>query len=239
MVAPLRGRLVAWGGTLLFSVPIAMGIGHVPEKVLERRDEAHAVRVSSAIVKQPRADHTFSVVSEEVKERFFTIDSRELGHPSPEAIKEAFFRKEIPYGSIIYREAKRQGLQPELVAAVVEAESNFRPMLISEKNAAGLMQLVPTTGELMGASDLMNPADNIRAGTRYLRYLNKRYQGNQQMMLAAYNAGEGNVARYGGIPPFPETINYVRKVASSKAALQRRINLRIATAQQPYDHAVD
>src|SRR5438128_3301269 len=88
-----------------------------------------------------------------------------------ELAKEQFFRSEIPYGSIIYTEARKNNLPPELVAAVVSAESDFRPLLVSHKQARGLMQIVPETGRILGCDDPFNPAENVAAGTRYLRYL--------------------------------------------------------------------
>jgi soluble lytic murein transglycosylase-like protein len=145
-----------------------------------------------------------------------------------ERVKEEFFRTEIPYGSIIYDEAKRNNLAPELVAAIVKTESDFRPALRSHKNAMGLMQIVPSTGRLVGARDLLDPADNIRAGTRYLRYLNRRFGGDQTMILAAYNAGEGNIARFGGVPPFRETQQYLQKVAKTRQRYTERIASRLA-----------
>lgn len=128
-----------------------------------------------------------------------------------EVFREAYFRSEIPYGPIIYREARRNHLPPELVAAMVHTESNFRPTLVSNKSAQGLMQIVPETARLLGVADPFDPEENIRAGTRYFRYLLGRFE-NETMALAAYNAGEGNVARFGGIPPFSETQQYIAKV---------------------------
>jgi hypothetical protein len=145
--------------------------------------------------------------------RVFTID----------VAKEEFFRAHIPYGTVIYREARRRNLPPELVAAVVEAESDFRPRLVSGKDARGLMQIVPETGRLMGTEDLFNPEKNVEAGTKYLRYLFDRF-GDQRMALAAYNAGEGNVERFGGIPPFPETLNYVQRVARRSNEYRQKVN---------------
>ena len=129
-----------------------------------------------------------------------------------EAAKEQFFRTQVPFGSIIYNEAKKQNVPPELVAAVAHTESKFRPTARSHRGAMGLMQLVPKTGRWMGAQNLMNPAENIRAGTKYLAYLSDRFDGDQQKIIAAYNAGEGNVRRFGGVPPFRETRQYVAKV---------------------------
>lgn len=144
---------------------------------------------------------------------------------SLEIAKEQFFHSEVPFGPIIYREARRNNLSPELVAAVVEAESDFRPRLVSNKNAQGLMQIVPETGQLLGCANPFNPSDNIAAGAKYLRYLLDRF-GDQRMALAAYNAGEGTVERFGGIPPFPETLNYLQRVTHGTRAYRQRIHNR-------------
>lgn len=151
--------------------------------------------------------------------------------PSPlqiERVRQDFFRTQIPYGEIIYREAKRHGLEPELVAAVVQTESDFRPRLVSPKDAQGLMQVLPSTAELMGFRDPMDPVQNIRAGTRYLKYLTEEFA-DPTMVLAAYNAGPGRVRAHGAIPPFRETRNYVRKVEHAKKRFQRQIAERLAT----------
>src|SRR5438105_8713425 len=144
--------------------------------------------------------------------------------------KEEFFRSEVPFGSIIYREAIRNNLPPEFLAAVVEAESDFRPRLVSNKNAQGLMQLVPETGRLLGCDNPFNPADNVAAGTRYLRYLLDRFAGDQRLALAAYNAGEGTIERFGGVPPFPETVNYLQRVAYGTRSYKQRVQNRYVAA---------
>jgi soluble lytic murein transglycosylase-like protein len=141
-----------------------------------------------------------------------------------EAVKQAFFNKEVPFGSIIYQEAKKNDLPPELVAAVVHTESKFNPTARSHAGAVGLMQLVPRTGRWLGARDLTNPSQNIQAGAKYLRYLTDRFNGNTTKAIAAYNAGEGNVRRFGGIPPFKETRNYVQRVASFQQDLSERLD---------------
>lgn len=145
--------------------------------------------------------------------------------------KEEFFRTEVPFGSIIYREALKNDLPPELVAAVVESESDFRPLLVSNKNARGLMQIVPETGRLMGCDDPFDPRANVAAGTKYLRYLLKRF-GDERVALAAYNAGEGKVERLGGIPQYPETLDYLHRVASRTRSYRQRIQHRYASSLQ-------
>lgn len=145
-----------------------------------------------------------------------------------EQIKAQFFRKEVPFGSIIYNEAKKNDLPPELVAAVVHTESKFVPTARSQAGAVGLMQLVPRTGRWLGARDLTNPTQNITAGAKYLRYLTDRFDGDTRKAIAAYNAGEGNVRRFGGVPPFRETLQYVQRVASFQQDLGARVNSQIA-----------
>lgn len=145
-----------------------------------------------------------------------------------EKVRQDFFHKEVPFGSIIYREAKKNDLRPELVAAVVQAESRFKPTARSGAGAVGLMQLVPRTGRWMGARDLTNPVQNITAGTKYLKYLNERFDGNETKVIAAYNAGEGNVRRFGGVPPFRETQKYVSKVKNFERDYHSRVENRVA-----------
>jgi soluble lytic murein transglycosylase-like protein len=138
-------------------------------------------------------------------------------------VKQAFFAKEIPFGSIIYNEAIKNNISPELVAAVAHTESKFVPTARSNRGAVGLMQLVPKTGRWLGATDLTNPTQNIMAGAKYLKYLNGRFNGNQEKVIAAYNAGEGNVRRFNGVPPFRETQDYVQKVRSFQRDLGARV----------------
>lgn len=131
--------------------------------------------------------------------------------PTLELFRKRYFDREVPYGSIIYREAVRNRLPPELVAAMVHTESDFRPRLVSNKSAQGLMQIVPETARLLGVGNPFDPEENVAAGTRYYRYLLERFE-NETVALAAYNAGEGNVVRFRGVPPFAETRAYVARV---------------------------
>lgn len=113
------------------------------------------------------------------------------------------------------REAARLYRIPEaLVRAVIKVESNFDPRAVSPANAHGLMQLIPATAERMMVNDIFDPRQNILGGTRYLRILANTFNGNLQLTIAAYNAGERAVARYGGIPPYEETQRYVVSVLS-------------------------
>lgn len=149
--------------------------------------------------------------------------------PTLEATKAEFFRREVPYGDIIYREATRNELPPEFVAAVIEAESDFRPKLVSNKSAQGLMQIVPETGRLLGCENPFNPEQNIAAGTKYLHYLLGRF-GDQRLALAAYNAGEGNIERFGGVPPFDETRDYISRVSQHTREYRQKVRSRFLAA---------
>ena len=133
-------------------------------------------------------------------------------HRISDAIRAEFFREEIPYGDLIYTKAKKYNVDPALVAAVIEQESRFRPRAKSPVGARGLMQLMPRTGRWMGARNLYDPEQNVDAGVKYIAYLDKRFKGDLNKIVAAYNGGEGNVMRYRGIPPFRETRQYVKKV---------------------------
>jgi soluble lytic murein transglycosylase-like protein len=150
-----------------------------------------------------------------------------------EQVKENFFKTQVPFGSIIYSEARKNNLPPELVAAVVQQESKFKPTARSGAGAMGLMQLVPRTGRWMGATDLMNPTQNIAAGAKYLKYLTEQFHGDQQNAIAAYNAGEGAVRRFGGVPPYRETLNYVQKVQTYQQDYGDRVQSHAADLGTP------
>lgn len=115
-------------------------------------------------------------------------------------------------GRLIDRIAREQGMDPELVKAVARVESNYNPKAVSPKGALGVMQLLPKTAERFGVADAYDPAQNIEGGIRYLKFLRDQFPGNLSLMLAAYNAGENAVRKHGGIPPYQETRDYVRKI---------------------------
>lgn len=112
----------------------------------------------------------------------------------------------------INRSSRRHHLHPALIRAVIKAESDFIPSAVSKAGAQGLMQLMPKTAQTLLVQDPFNPEENIRGGTKYLRYLLTQYNGSLTLALAAYNAGETAVNRYQSIPPYEETQRYVKKV---------------------------
>jgi Transglycosylase SLT domain len=116
---------------------------------------------------------------------------------------------------LVREAAERHRMDPALVRAVIETESNWNPKAFSHKGAGGLMQLIPTTAQRYGAYDVFDPQQNIDAGVKYLRTLLERYNGNLDLALAAYNAGEGAVDRAHGVPGFRETREYVQKVQNA------------------------
>ncbi len=129
------------------------------------------------------------------------------------------------YDRLIRRTATAHQVDAALVKAVMHIESAFNPHAVSHKGAQGLMQLMPETAQRYGAYDLFDPVQNVRAGVKYLKDLQKLFKNNTRLVLAAYNAGENAVLRYKGIPPYSETQDYVRKVI--------KVHQRYAAAEYP------
>ena len=127
----------------------------------------------------------------------------------------------VHYDELIHRTASRYGVEPELVKAVVRAESNFNRHAVSHRGARGLMQLMPRTAHSYGVRNLHDPEQNIQGGVRHLRRLLDRFQ-NVRLAVAAYNAGAGAVRRFRGVPPYRETLRYVDKVLRYRAEYLRR-----------------
>ncbi len=123
--------------------------------------------------------------------------------------------------TLIRRTAPHYGVDARMALGIALAESNLDAGAVSPKNAQGVMQLIPATQERFGVKNAFDPEQNIKGGLAYLRWLHNRFRGNPKLVAAAYNAGEGNVDRYGGIPPFPETQQYVRRVLNFSGIAQR------------------
>ena len=118
------------------------------------------------------------------------------------------------FDSLIESEAKLQNVDASLVSALIRAESNFEPRAVSRKGARGLMQLMPATARRLSVAYPLDPRWNLRGGVRYLRELANRFANKPELVLAAYNAGEDAVESYGGVPPYRETVNYVKRILS-------------------------
>jgi soluble lytic murein transglycosylase-like protein len=231
-------HIASRGIAVLVSIPLAFAAFDIPTSAMNidlqgvsnfdlRATQTKAA--APAIETAPQTSNASALpifTTRQVRENF--LDPNVVA-PTLEVFKEEYFRRHVPYGAIIFREARRNNLPPELVAAMVHTESDFRAGLVSHKSAQGLMQIVPETARILGVRDPFDPEQNIAAGTRYLRSLLNRYK-SETMALAAYNAGPGNVARFGGIPPFGETRDYIAKVNRRTHRYRQRVhNNYIAT----------
>lgn len=133
---------------------------------------------------------------------------------SEASVLPSYSRNRNAYDDLISNAASNYGVDQRLIKAIMHTESGFNPMARSPVGAEGLMQLMPPTARRFLVSDSYDPAQNISGGVKYLSFLLKRFKNNQEFAIAAYNAGEGNVDKYGGIPPFRETQDYVKRVTS-------------------------
>ena len=116
---------------------------------------------------------------------------------------------------IIFRAGEKQGVDPRFIHAVIQQESKYDPKAVSYVGARGLMQMMPATAQRFGLRDPFDAAANVEAGTKYLKWLLKRFDGDVSLALAGYNAGEGSVDKYKGVPPYSETQDYVKKIVAS------------------------
>lgn len=152
--------------------------------------------------------------------RYVDADGRVHFTDTPTHGRWDMYRKESPaagaghvsYKDLIRRHANSYRLEEALVKAVIKVESDYRPRIVSKKGAQGLMQLIPETARLLKVSNPFDPSENIRGGSQYLRKMLDLFNDDLELALAAYNAGPTTVKRYGGVPPYDETRNYVKRV---------------------------
>ncbi len=131
------------------------------------------------------------------------------------------------YDGIIKEIAKEYDLEPALIHSIILIESDYNPRAVSNKGAMGLMQLMPATAERYGVRNPFDPRENIKGGAKYLKDMCKLYYNSTDHVLAAYNAGQAAIIKYGGIPPYPETINYIEKVKATYRHLTIRVRTKI------------
>ena len=227
-VRPVAGSLPKKCATMALGLSLALGglavsLNHEAQPAAPGRKAPHLARGLQTAVEiagelKLQVDDTVAAASDQIRADFYL--------------------KQVPFGSIIYNAAKKNHISPELVAAVARAESAFHPAARSPRGAVGVMQLVPRTGRWLGAKDLTDPTQNIVAGAKYLRYLSDRFGGNEDHVIAAYNAGEGNVRRFDGVPPFNETRDYVARVHRFQRDLRAQMTGQVAEAT-PFIERVD
>jgi soluble lytic murein transglycosylase-like protein len=223
---PLRPRAILFAALAFFAQALASAAAARAELVLLQGGEV--LKVAQAEIGDRQARLTFpsgGVMTLSVLriDRVLADEIEPPAAPAPAVAEPAGFvlgwrdehpQPDTPFGPEIHAAAKRHGVNPALVAAVMRAESAYRPQARSHKGARGLMQLMPATAARFGVrpEELYDPVRNLEAGVAYLRFLADRFPGVPVRVLAAYNAGEGAVARYGGVPPYRETRDYVRKI---------------------------
>lgn len=160
-------------------------------------------------------------------EILLAADSGEaVPHEVVERFVQALPAEKRRHAQLVQKLAPRFSVDPRLALAIVRTESNFDAAARSPKNALGLMQLIPDTAERFGVRDALDPEQNVRGGLAYLRWLLQQFKGDVALAAAAYNAGEGNVTRYKGVPPFAETQEYVRRVMAFYRAPRHSETLR-------------
>ncbi len=193
---------------LLTLLVLSFLVGEAPDNTEARHAGPRATADDSGVQQTTAAPppRREPVPSQAPKTRFATA--------WPEARPRPRRRSASAFEPLIEASARRHRLDPRLVTAVAAAESAFDPQALSPKGARGLMQVMPATARRFGVdpADLFQPLPNLEAGSRYLRWLSERYPGQLPLVLAAYNAGEQAVDRYGGVPPYPETRAYLRRI---------------------------
>jgi soluble lytic murein transglycosylase-like protein len=184
-------------------VPRDDGIAAVFFVMAAEQGHEYARRLLQYVRAQPNTELPSCLMPERVEMVHVTVEEPDIeirGRPEVEAL--------------VKQLAPQYAIDPQLVMALISVESSFNAKAVSPKNAQGLMQLIPETAERFGVRKVFNPAENIKGGLAYLRWLMAFFQGEVRLVLAAYNAGERAVERYRGIPPYEETRNYVQRITS-------------------------
>jgi soluble lytic murein transglycosylase-like protein len=186
-----RSILVYWSNTEHRWKPVP-----APSAAAMRAARDAAAEVRGYVAAQPRANDVSATVA----------------NPNYSGLARGYRVSAAEIDAAIEQAASKQGVDPNLVRAIIKVESNFNPNAVSNKGAMGLMQLMPGTASRLSVSNPFDPQQNVEAGVRHLRHLLNNFNGDVRLSLAAYNAGEGAVARNRGVPPYAETQNYVKRI---------------------------
>jgi len=213
-------------------------MGNLPKKAQDRGTKAQTIFSFVLLVAMfpasSFAENTIQAFVNSSGKIVFTNLVDNTPQPSPAIIAEStdVLAQQVPDSlrTLVDTISKNYGVDPGLVRAVIKTESNFNRFAVSNKGALGLMQLIPETGRRYGVHDFFDAQQNIDGGVRYLRFLLEKFNGNLDLSLAAYNAGENLVERLGRIPPIPETTNYVRRVRANYKQKSAPLLGTVATA---------
>jgi hypothetical protein len=192
---------------ILISSVLAVAAGETvvqPQRVTSVvRTDPRTGRLVRSVVVSPKPVVSRTVAETVIAPRVITPVEPTVEKPAASNIDEA-----------VDQIAQRQSVEPELIHSVIKVESNYNPFAVSSKGALGMMQLIPSTARRFGVSNVFNPVENIEGGAKYLKYLLELFHNDYVLALAAYNAGENAVARYGAVPPYRETQTYLQLVAA-------------------------
>ncbi len=191
--------------TVFFIMLTSLWVGSVHADLYAYTDENGILNITNV----PSVDSRYKLLRTEANGRTWKNSLNALKSGGRRTHK-----KSAGLDNIVQQAAQTYKVDAALVHAVIHAESSFNPHAVSPKGASGLMQLMPATARRYGVQDIFDPKQNVDAGVRYLKDLLKMFDNNPRLALAAYNAGENTVIRFGGIPPYPETTQYVSKVLS-------------------------
>lgn len=206
------------GCAVLANVPLA-----VAGNMYVFKDKQGQVLLTNMVQNGRPAGSNFKQYSQTVKVTYYpdtNVHTYSNWGATEAAVPASGSKYKNAYDSLIMTSALRHGVDPALMKAMMHTESGFNPNARSPVGAQGLMQLMPATARRFGVVNAWNPAENIEGAAKYLKFLQGRF-GNIQHVIASYNAGEGNVTKYGGVPPFRETRDYVQRVLSRYNNLYR------------------
>lgn len=231
MRIPSSGRVPGVGAVLALSLVAFLstppGVPSIPEESPEPPSPAEIYEleeVAEWVLGRPLSKGFQAITEEDISDAVRSRrDSFELFRGFGDERTRREMVHDLPFGELIWRASRRHRVDGLLLASVIEAESGFDPVAVSPQGALGLMQIMPDTADLYAASEPLDPAVNLEVGARYLADLLELFDGDLTLALAGYNAGPGNVLRYGDVPPFQETRSYVDRVLERYVVHQQAV----------------